>query len=78
MPYYCRSFDVGSPGRLALINTDDKPGRARLGANFEKKIFSSLRTPYGLLAHYSCIPNFLNHFYLRSIFFCTVLVQKWE
>jgi hypothetical protein len=58
VPYYCRSFDVGSPGRLALINTDDKPGRARLAGNFEKKIFSSsLHTPYGLLAHYSCIHN---------------------
>jgi hypothetical protein len=39
MLYHCRSFDVGGrlPGRLALINTDDKPGTAGLAGSFEKK-----------------------------------------
>ena len=43
MLYHCRSFDVEGrlPGRLALINTDDKPGTAGLAGSFEKKIFSS-------------------------------------
>jgi len=43
MLYHCRSFDVEGrlPGRLALINTDDKPGTVGLAGSFEKKIFSS-------------------------------------
>jgi hypothetical protein len=39
MPYYCRSFDVGSPGRLALINTDDSRGEQDLEGTLKRRYF---------------------------------------
>ena len=65
--YYCRSFDVGGrlPDRLALINTDDKPGTAGLAGGSEKKILSSsFCTPKWsacqLLSHYQSSEPFLS------------------
>jgi hypothetical protein len=75
MLYHCRSFDVEGrlPGRLALINTDDKPGTAAVAGSFEKKIFSSsfcaLKWPAcPLLSHYQSSEPFLSPVRLHPTF----------
>ena len=74
--YHCRSFDVEGhlPGRLALINTDDKPGTAALAGSFEKKIFFLLPSvppkwpACPLLSHYQSSEPFLSPVRLHSTF----------